>query len=303
MNINDLNKIEEGIISGIRGMLSGQGNAQIRAQDNFIKDFMQDAMTSINNGLKGGLIDVNVKPGSPTKPADNPAAAPAAGQQPTNAAEPAAEKPQTQYYGKIAPNARPATKPAAPVNPLTAPTLPKTTVSTKVSPGGTPGGITRGGPTFAKESKYHALNKIFESIVNIDEQEEKIPLADFLMSWYTQYMQGADWQGSKSIVQNKINTLVKEYPNNLKNNLKSLAQMSLALSKSGTPAGAPPEFAQVQQAGAKSLEQGIAEIQQFLGQLAKQNPSLYNKFIKSLQPVAEPGASAGLVAEGKRKKK
>lgn len=302
MNINEFNKIEEGISSLVRGMFSGQGNAQTRAQDVFIKDFMQDIMTSINNGVKGGLVDVGAKPGSPTAPADTTNAP--AGNQPAKVGEPAASTaPQTQYMGKIAPDARPATKPAAPANPLTAPTIASKNVTTKVSPGGTPGSITKGGPTFTKESKYHTLNRIFESIVNIDEQEEKMPLADFLMSWYTQYMQGTDWQGSKPIVQNKINAIAKEYPNNLKNNLKSLAQMSLALSKSGAPAGAPAEFMQIQQAGAKSLEQGMAEIQQFLSQLSKQNPAAYNKLIKTLQPVPEPGASAGLVAEGKRKKK
>ena len=284
-------------MSGIRGMFSGQGNAQTRAQDLFIKDFMQDAITSVNNGIDGGLINTDAKPGAPTK-ATTPTT-------PTTPAQPQGsqpEKPQTQYMGKIAPNAGPATKPKAPVNPFQAPTVPKTTVSTKPSSASTPGGITKGGATFTKESKFEKLNAVFESIINVNEAEQ-MSLSVYLMSWYKQYMQGAQWEGSKPLVQSKIDKLAKEYPNNYKNNLKELARLSLALSKAGTPAGAPAEFTSIQQASSKSLEQGMQEIQQFLGQLAKADPATYNKFIKSLQPVAVPGASAGVVAEGKRKKK
>ena len=51
MKLNELNKIEEGIISGIKGLMSGQGSYQTKVQDIFIKDFIQDAMTSLNNGF------------------------------------------------------------------------------------------------------------------------------------------------------------------------------------------------------------------------------------------------------------
>jgi hypothetical protein len=79
MNLTELNKIEESIVSSIKGMFTGQGGFQTKVQDIFIKDFVQDAITSLNNGVKGGLIDANVKstPASATA-ASNAAPAPAA---------------------------------------------------------------------------------------------------------------------------------------------------------------------------------------------------------------------------------
>ena len=314
MNINELNKIEEGIVSSIKGLFTGQGGYQTKVQDIFIKDFVQDALTSLNNGVKGGLIGTAAPAATSTAaPAAAPAgvsgtatqqgqgaqaplkatttsvkfngpgapgagnAAPAAGQ--------ASTQPQTQYMGKIAPNAGPATKPAAPVSPFSTPTLnqPKTTVST--TPGNKnskPGAITKGGAGMTmKESSYDKMNRIFESIINIEEEAGQRTIADFMMDWFTQYMQGVNWQSSQAVVKQKLDQLQKEYPNNVKKNLTDLARIGLALSKAASPAGAPQEFSQAIKQEATTLE----ELKAALEELAKTDPDGYNELIKTLKPV------------------
>jgi hypothetical protein len=155
-------------------------------------------------------------------------------------------------------------------------------------------------PVPVKESAYDKMNRVFESIININEAGEMMSLSDYLMSWFAQYMNGVAWEGSKPIVKTKIDALAKDYPNNLKANLTSLAQTALALSKAATPAGAPQEFTQMRQAGVKDVQQTYTEIKAALDELSKVNPDLYNKFIKTLTPVtATPGASAGLAEEKK----
>lgn len=311
MKLNELNKIEEGIVSSIKGMFTGQGGYQTKVQDIFIKDFIQDAITSLNNGVKGGLIDPNFKStgggqnaqgAQPAQPAQS-----AQPEQPAQGGQPAAPaKPGQQYYGKIAPNAGPATKPAPAANPLSAPTLPKTTVTAKPSTTSKPGGITSGGAGMSiKESSYDKMNKVFESIININEATNLMTIADYMMNWFGQYMQGVQWEGSKSIVQQKLKKLQDEYPSNVKQNLTDLARVGLALSKAGVPAGAPQEYVQAFKQSNTDAATQFTQVKAALDDLSMSHPDLYNKFIKTLQPAkaAQPGASAGLVAEGKRKKK
>lgn len=274
MNLNELNKIEEGIFSAIKDRFQ-QGGYQTQVQNIFIKDFVQDALTSLNNGVKGGLIDPNIKTAGG---ASNVSSA-----QANNNANDNASGGQ-QYMGKIAPNAGPATKPAAPASPFATPTLnqPKTTVS--ASSGGTskPGSITTGGAGLkVAETPYDKMNRVFESIINIDEAAQARTVADFMMDWFTQYMQGVEWAGSKAIVQQKLDQLQKEYPNNVKQNLTNLARVGLALSKAGSPAGAPQQFAQAKKEQAASVE----DLKGALDGLAKSDPKAFNELIKNLKPV------------------
>jgi hypothetical protein len=152
------------------------------------------------------------------------------------------------------------------------------------------------------ESEYDKMNHIFESIVNINEQADVMSMSDYMMSWFSQYMQGVAWEGSKAIVKNKIDAFVKDYPAKQYDHLTNLARTALALSKAATPAGAPKEFTQSRKTSGLDVQQGYEEIKAALDELAKINPDLYNKFIKTLRPVAaQPGASAGLVEQKKRK--
>ena len=298
MKLNDLNKIEEGIITGIRGMLSGQGGYQTRVQDLFIKDFVQDATTSLNNGIKSGLV-VSKAPAAPA-PNDTPpekAAATAAATQQDGQAADQTSQPQTQYYGKIAPNAGPATKPAPAANPFTAPTVKKTTVTANPSSNSQPGGITKGGASFTKESTYNKLNALFESIINIDEDNGAMSISEYMLNWFGQYMQGTEWNAKKPLVMQKLQKLETEYPKNVSTNLKDLARLGLALSKSAIPAGAPPEFSQAAKQGTAAATGTVTQLKASLDNLAKTNPEDYNALIKSLRPVNTA------MSEGKRKKK
>jgi hypothetical protein len=274
MNLNELNKIEEGIFSAIKDRFQ-QGGYQNKVQDIFIKDFVQDALTSLNNGVKGGLINPAAKStGSSAQPAAQPVTGTA------NTAQPAGQ----QYMGKIAPNAGPATKPAAPASPLATPTLnqPKTTVSANTTTASKPGSITTGGVGMKiKESPYDKMNRVFESIINIDEAPEARTIADFMTDWFTQYMQGVNWQSSQAIVKQKLNKLQDEYPKNVDANLKDLARIGLALSKAGSPAGAPQEFTQAKKDQASSVE----DLKSALDGLSKSDPKAFNELIKNLKPV------------------
>ena len=274
MNLNELNKIEEGVLSSIKGMFTGQGGYQTQVQDIFIKDFVQDALTSLNNGVKGGLIDPNIKTAGATTStsatSNNNANDNASGGQ--------------QYMGKVAPNAGPATKPAAPASPFATPTLNQKPTTVSTTPGTTskPGDITKGGINLkVAETSYDKMNRVFESIINIDEATQARTVADFMMDWFTQYMQGVEWSASKPMVQQKLEQLQKEYPNNVKQNLTNLARIGLALSKAGSPAGAPQEFAQAKKDQASSVE----DLKSALDGLSKSDPKAFNELIKNLKPV------------------
>jgi hypothetical protein len=126
------------------------------------------------------------------------------------------------------------------------------------------------------------MNRIFESIVNIDEQAELRTISDFMMDWFGQYMQGVNWQASQAIVKQKLDKLQDEYPKNVDANLKDLARVGLALSKAGNPAGAPQEFTQAR----KQAQGSIQELKAALDELAQNDPDGYNLLIKTLKPVA-----------------
>lgn len=132
-----------------------------------------------------------------------------------------------------------------------------------------------------KESRYHKMNRIFESIINVNEATELRTISDFMMDWFSQYMQGVNWDSSKAIVQQKLNKLQDQYPKNVKDNLTDLARIGLALSKTSTPAGAPKEFTQAKKQEAGSIE----ELKSALASLAKSDPAGYNELIKTLKPV------------------
>ena len=300
MKLNDLSKIEEGLLSNIKDRFA-QGGYQTKVQNIFIKDFIQDAMVSINNGLKGGLVQ---DPKSAVAPAaDDANGAPQPGTPSSSAAVPTTSPTQV-------PPAQQTGQTMSPQQTATA----KMQTRAGIQPTGqkmTPAQRTQAQlqarkmqaaqkPVPVKESAYDKMNRVFESIININEAGEMMSLSDYLMSWFAQYMNGVAWEGSKPIVKTKIDALAKDYPNNLKANLTSLAQTALALSKAATPAGAPQEFTQMRQTGVKDVQQTYDEIKAALAELSKVNPDLYNKFIKTLTPVsATPGASAGLAEEKK----
>ena len=298
MKLNDLSKIEEGLLSNIKDRFA-QGGYQTKVQNIFIKDFIQDAMVSINNGLKGGLVQdpkSAVAPSDTTSDSQTAPPSPSAAVPTTSPTQvpPAQQTGQTMSPQQTA-TAKMQTK--AGVQPTGQPMTASQRTQAQLQARKMQAAQK---PVPVKESAYDKMNRVFESIININEAGEMMSLSDYLMSWFAQYMNGVAWEGSKPIVKTKIDALAKDYPNNLKANLTSLAQTALALSKAATPAGAPQEFTQMRQTGVKDVQQTYAEIKAALDELSKVNPDLYNKFIKSLTPAtATPGASAGLAEEKK----
>ncbi len=218
MNLRELDQIEEGIVSSIRGMFNKQGSSFTKIQDIFVKDFMQDAFTSLNSAIKGGLL---------ANPKDK--------------------------HKKQPP-------PPAPIS--------------------------------EDNTEYRALNSIFESIINLSEEDAnyQMSFSDFMMNWFNTYMKGVPWEHSKPIVKRHIDNFEKTYPN--PGPLKELARLGLALSRTGMPAGAPQEFRQFQNSNAENIEQDFESIKTAMAELAKTQPELYNKFIKTLRPT-KPSLPSG----------
>ncbi len=285
MKLNELNQIEEGIVSSIKGMFTGQGGYQTQVQDIFVKDFVQDAITSLNNGVKGGLIDATIK--STGAPKNTPPQAAASPQ--SSAAVPTTSPTQV-------PPAQQTGQTMSPQQTATA----KMQTRAGIQPTGQP--MTASQRTQAQlqarkmqaaqkprpvsESTYDKMNRVFESIINVDEEDVQLrTISDFMMDWFTQYMQGVNWQSSQAIVQQKLNKIQDDYPNNIKQNLTDLARIGLALSKTGTPAGAPQEFTQAKKQEADTIN----DLKGSLEGLAKSDPAAYNELIKNLKPAQTRG--------------
>lgn len=207
MNLGELNQIEEGVISTIKGKLSGTGSRNTMIQDIFIKDFMQDAIVSLKNAIKGGLV---------RNPEEDKAA--------------------------------------------------NSTNNTAVA-----------------ETDYHVMNKIFENIIQLNE-DEKMSIFDFMMNWFATYMNGVNWRNNENLIRDMVQKFSDRYPNG-NAELKNLGRTAFALSKTGIPAGAPQEFKQSQQSNGQNIQKDFESIKAAMDELAKTQPKLYNKFIKTLQPV------------------
>ena len=265
MKLNELNKIEEALFPGLRGMMSGQGKYQTQVQDIFIKDFVQDAIASLKNGISGGLITTDKQP-APAQPAVTTPATPAAPAQPGVQKMTPAQMTAAKSQNKIAPGTATGTGPTKRLTPRDRLMLQRQAKA-------------------VKESSYDQMNRVFESIINIDEADGQMSISEYLMTWFGQYMQGTVWEPKKQLVQTKLDKLQADYPANLKSNLEDLARFALAASKTAIPAGAPPEFAQASKQGAAAGQASIQELKAALDDFAKTNPAGYNAFIKSLRPA------------------
>lgn len=293
MKKNKSQKVDEGFLdaligdtgaAGVRSMFNKGMTRQAQlAQDLFLKDFIGDAVASLQAGLKGGYIDPTITGGTTAAalgssgPQENPPAEPASK---SPAGKPAA--PQTQYMGKIAPNARAATKPAAPANPLAAPTLPKRTVTAKPNPKPVPGGITKGGIGMnMKEDTYHKLNALFESIMEATGGQS---ISAYMTNWFDKYMGGVDWETNKAVIQPLIQNIEDTYKTDKGYAaIRKLANAAFALAKSSkvTPDGAKDIKTPAPAAAAASND--VTKIKSALDNLAKTNPQEYNNLIKTLR--------------------
>lgn len=287
MKLNDVKQIEEGVFSAIKDRFK-QGGYQTNVQNIFIKDFVQDAITSLNNGIKGELIDPNIKsngqapavdtPQSGTNPATSSAAIPTTSPTQVPPAQQTGQAMSPQQTATAKMQTRAGIQPTG--QPMTASQRTQAQLQARKMQAAQK-------PVPVKESSYAKMNRVFESIINIDEAVQLRTISDYMMDWFGQYMQGVEWKGSEAIVQQKMDKLQDEYPKNVNANLEALARIGLALSKAGSPAGAPPEFNKAKQEIASSVE----DLKGTLAELSKSNPQAYNDLIKNLKPVQiRPGA-------------
>jgi hypothetical protein len=98
-------------------------------------------------------------------------------------------------------------------------------------------------PKKIDEDKYHKLNRIFESIVNIYETSGKQPqqvggaesISSYLMDWFGQWMNGVKWSGRETQAKSLIKAIETNYPNgNWKGAIQQLAKAAYAISSAGT---------------------------------------------------------------------
>lgn len=162
---------------------------------------------------------------------------------------------------------------------------------------------------YVADRKYIKLNSLFESIINLNEDDGKQSISQYMMNWFNQYMTGVNWQPQKQLILNTLTDLENTYPKGYKEKIKTLANTAYALSKSSTsmPLGMKDELSKLKnnptaQAAAKNagVETGegpatdtkaaptadelVAQIQQ----LAKTDPTGYNKVLASLKPTTAP---------------
>jgi hypothetical protein len=148
--------------------------------------------------------------------------------------------------------------------------------------------------TTVAETDYHVMNNIFETIIQLQE-DEKMSVSDFMMNWFATYMNGVNWRSNEKFIRNMVQQFADRYPYG-NTELKNLGRTAFALSKTGIPAGAPEEFKQSQQSNGQNIQKHFERIKEVMDELAKANPELYNKFIKTLQPVKSEPPAAGLTS-------
>lgn len=257
--------------AAIKSIFTGKGLKQQMIQDMFLKDFYEDAITSLDNGIRGGLVTTEVS-GDEEEP-DAAAATSPAGRTPTVGKTPPATPTANGYSFKTtqqgqAPQAplkptstnvkfnMPGVKPAAGAA-STKPQAERDWENRMKQQGLTPDEIERArGPyqarqnrTFKEDATYRRLNKIFESIVNINEQGNQQTIAQFMTSWFNQYMQGVNWKSQEGLVNQMIKDIENTYASDKgKGAIKKLAKTAFALSKSasGLPKGMEDELKNIQ---------------------------------------------------------
>lgn len=100
-------------------------------------------------------------------------------------------------------------------------------------------------PDDIQESKFSDLNRIFENIVNLNEENAEYaaaePMSQYLETWFSNYMRGLNWQPSASSIKRDIKKIEDLYNagKNYKAAIKNLAINAYSIyQKLGkTPAG------------------------------------------------------------------
>jgi hypothetical protein len=304
MKINEINQpkqIDEGIGSAligdraaaaVRGFFSGKGTKHTMYQQAFLKDFYQDAITSLDNGVRGGFINPGL-----ASDAASPDAAPAnqKAPPPSSAAIPTTSPTQV-------PPAQQTGQQMSPQQTATA----KMQTRAGVQPTGqkmTAAQRTRAQlqarkmqaaqkPKPVKESSYDKMNRIFESIMEV-EGNEGVSIGKFMTDWFAAYMTNTKWESYRAQVDPMIQAIENSYAKDRgKAAIKQLAKTAFSISKLSPmkPQGAPepPKDGEQQQGNTApdpfgNLFKGNnAELEQQLAALKKNNPAGYEAAVAKL---------------------
>lgn len=264
-----------------KGMVNrGTSTKDQMVLDVFIKDFVSDALVSLDTAIKSGWVDPSSNSSAPT-PSSSPAS--------------------NMTRGKSDPNS---TSHQSKVNAMT-----KGPVG-KDAAGRVPADD-------LQEARFQALNAIFESIVEAEE-DQKESISEFLRSWFTKYMNGVNWERGKNRIFNMIDDVQKTYsvdkgraalkklaqaayalskvshvpPAGMSNQIKPTAKPTAAPTPSGSPSPQAPTAPQAPAAPAKS-EPTLASIKADMQTLANQDPSAYADLIKTVLKSISGAKTAG----------
>jgi len=120
---------------------------------------------------------------------------------------------------------------------------------------------------YLAEQKYVKMNSLFESIMNITENQSTT-VGEYMKDWFTKYMSGVAWEPKKSMVMPYIQQVETTYGSDKgKAAIKNLAKLAYSLSKAygDVPAGAENA---AQAAPAAANQSGKVDKDQLVAQLA-----------------------------------
>lgn len=84
---------------------------------------------------------------------------------------------------------------------------------------------------YIAETRFVKLNQLFENILEATAGGQQ-SIAQYMLEWFNQYMNGVDWKSKESTVLPLIQAIEDSYPSGFKRAIKTLAQTAFAISKS-----------------------------------------------------------------------
>lgn len=271
----------------------------------FLDDFIRDATVSLRNGIKAGLID-------PDKKSPNPGA---------SVQKTPSDDSTAPESGSPGPTSTPTT-PTAPKSGSPAPSLYDRAVDLVIRDGMPNGihiqrqlqisfdramslldqmeqeGIVSAAdfdgrrkilaPKPVKESRYHKMNRIFESIMETEDEvvdEGPQSITDYMTEWFKLYMQGVNYTSKKTIVDAAIKKVEDTYKNDFgKAALEKLGRLAFALSGPAKqlPAGARDINPAASSAFSAASGRKLLTPDQLAGQLAALTPTERAEVLKKV---------------------
>jgi hypothetical protein len=304
MKINEINhpkQIDEGIGSAligdraaaaVRGFFSGKGTKHTMYQQAFLKDFYQDAITSLDNGIRGGFVNPNIASGdtAPNNQSAPSSPSPSSSSAAIPTTSPTQVPPAQQTGQQMSPQQTAAAKmqTRAGVQPtgqkMTAAQRTRAQLQARKMQAAQK-------PKPVKESSYDKMNRIFESIMEV-EDNQGVSIRNFMTDWFAAYMTNTKWESYKAQVDPMLQAVEDSYAKDRgKAAIKQLAKTAFSISKLSPmkPQGAPepPKGGEKQGNTAPDplgnlFKGNNADLEQQLAALKKNNPAGYEAAVAKL---------------------